>query len=602
MVRSRKGSTVQRSNPLGPTNLQTGIRTDDDDDEEEGYIQTQQRHQVESNQTASLEEPLLKSDNHQASRQKKNDLEPFPTSTFLISSLIALGLFLLFFCLAPSISPLFPRSTTPHLSATTTTGPATDQSNPPTSSKKPTSKFVKPSAPPGSITDNTDNWANQGGGWKDSDPDAEDKIAEIGAPLFNGTHRFKKTVIIVSLDGFRAEYLERDLTPRLTTIREKLGISADYLEPQFPTLTFPNHWSMLTGLYPESHGIVANDFRDSKLGKSFSNIDPHRSWDPVWWGGEPIWATATKHGIRTAISMWPGPPYTIDKTRPTYWRAFEDRYKWWKKIRQLENWLDLPVKDRPELIALYVPDVDQMGHQYGPTAEKFNQSLQSVDRFVGALYDSLQARNLSEIIDVVMVGDHGMMATSDQRIVYLDQVLGHTYFNQIQFQDGWPAAGLRFLPEVDTRPILERLIEQSKILPGFEVYTHQTMPQRWHYTANDRIAPIYVFPKPGWVISNTHEHQVVMNGTYDVKGVHGYDNEEESMRSIFIGYGPFANTIKNNQLRSIRQSTTHPLVVGRLPKFSNLEIFSLISKLLELDRFIDFNQRNCSIGFWNQYF
>ena len=197
------------------------------------------------------------------------------------------------------------------------------------------------------------------------------------------------------------------------------------------------------------------------------------------------------------------------------------------------------------------------------------------------------------------------MATSDERIVYLDEVLGHTYFNQIQFQDGWPAAGLRFLPEVDTRPILERLIEQSKILPGFEVHTHETMPKRWHFTANERIAPIYVFPKPGWVISNTHEHKVIMNGTYNVKGVHGYDNEEETMRSIFIGYGPFANTIKANQLRSIRHrpSTNNlPLVVGKLNKFSNLEIFSLISKLLELDRYIDFNQHNCTTGFWNQYF
>jgi len=404
-----------------------------------------------------------------------------------------------------------------------------------------------------------------------------------------------------------SEYLERNLTPRLTTIREKHGVWAEYLEPQFPTLTFPNHWSMLTGLHPESHGIIANDFRDPKLGKSFSNVDPNKSWDPVWWGGEPIWATATKHGIRTAVSMWPGPPYTSDKTRPTYWRAFEDRYKWWKKIRQLENWLDLPVKDRPELIALYIPEVDQMGHQYGPTAAKFNQSLQSVDQFVGSLYDSLLARNLTEIVDVIFVGDHGMEATSDDRIVYLDKILGDTYFKQIQFQDGWPSAGLRFPPEVDTRPIVERLMEQSKQQPGFEVHTHETMPRRWHFTKNERIAPIYVFPKPGWVISSTHEHQVLMNGTYDVKGVHGYDNGEASMRTIFVGYGPFARAIKAKQLASIKRppsspSHTTPIVVGKLPSFSNLEVFSLLAKLLALDLTIDLRSTNCSLGFWDAFF
>ncbi|KAI7960948.1 hypothetical protein MJO28_001437 [Puccinia striiformis f. sp. tritici] len=531
------------------------------------------------------QEPLLAET--AALKPAKNQPEPFKTKTFLLAALFAFGLFLLFFSLAPNISVFFPPASSIKTS----------------SSRRPTTKLVKPDAPPGSITDKIEHWADQGGSY--IEPSIHDTQIIDQAPFFNGTHHFKKTVIIVSLDGFRAEYLKRNLTPRLTRIAESLGISSDYLEPVFPTLTFPNHWSILTGLYPETHGIIGNDFRDPKLDKSFSNVDPHKSWDPIWWFGEPIWAIATKLGRRTAFSMWPGPPYTSENIRPTYWRAFEDRYKWWKKIRQLENWLDLPVKERPELIGLYVPDVDQMGHQYGTTDLQFNKSLTSVDQFIGSLYDSLKARNLTDIVDVVIVGDHGMMDTSDQRIVYLDKVLGSDYFNQIQFQDGWPAAGLRFAPEVNTAPILARLIEQSKVSPGFDVYTHKTMPERWHFTQNDRIAPIYVFPKPGWVISNTNEHQVVMNGTYNVKGVHGYDNLEETMRSIFIGFGPFATQIKTNQLTSIRSnpsSANAPIIVGKIPKFSNLEIFSLVSKLLDLDSFIDFHAKNCSIGFWNQYF
>lgn len=594
-TRDQAQSTTRISSSISTDHHQASSHTESDQEEEEAEEEDHHHHHHHQAQSTSFfnQQPPI-------THQDPSQQEPCPTSSFIISSIILLGLFFTFFLLAPTIYRLF------HSIRPSTQIQPLDPHHPQTTHSSPSAE---------STTHETDHRPIRPATWNDHPLDSDRTLTQTRS---NGTHQFNTTLILVSLDGFRAEYLKRNLTPRMTMIKEKLGIQADYLKPQFPTLTFPNHWSMLTGLYPESHGIVANEFRDPKIDKSFSNVDPHKSWDPVWWLGEPIWAIATKHGIPTAVSMWPGPPYTSDKTRPTYWRAFEDQYKWWKKIRQLEKWLDLPMKDRPQLITLYVPEVDQIGHHYGPDDVKLNQTLQSVDQFVGSLYDSLKRRNLTEIVDVIYVGDHGMMATDDSSIVYLDQILGSDYFNQIQYQDGWPAAGLRFPAGVDTKPILDKLLEKSTSLPGFEVYTHHTMPKRWHFTNSERIAPIYVIPKPGWVISNTHEHQVVMNGTYNLRGVHGYDNEERSMRSIFIGHGPFSDRIRTRQLDSIRkgdsprlrsrpnsnlnQASNTQLIVGNLPGFSNLEIFSLVSKLLHLDRFIDFNRLNCSIGFWDEFF
>ncbi|MBW0538224.1 hypothetical protein O181_077939 [Austropuccinia psidii MF-1] len=600
MVRSRKSSAIKEVAKMNSNNHSNKIQHTINDlpspssssafdknlpnKKQDGY-----EDEIEDEECQSQRATLLPSTS-QRPTPTLVDSGPCPTAVFLISCMLVLGLFLIFFLLAPWFGS-FTKNAIPISSFSP--------------SNNSTLHFIKPSGPPGSITDKTENWAAQGGNWNNLDLEADNKAIENDAPFSNGTHKFKKTVLLISLDGFRADYLNRNLTPNLVSIHDSSGgIKSKFLQPQFPTLTFPNHWSILTGLYPESHGIVANDFRDPVLGKSFSSIDPHKSWDPHWWLGEPIWATAVKQGIRTAISMWPGPPYTRDKTRPTYWRAFEDHFKWWKKIQQLENWLDLPVKDRPQLIALYLPDVDQMGHHYGPDDPHLNKTIANIDRFVGSLHDVLKQRNLLDIIEVIYVSDHGMMATSDSRIVYLDEILGDQYFKQIQYQDGWPSAGLRFPDGVDTKPILDKLLEAEKNHAGFRVYTHETMPPRWHFTNSPRIAPIYVMPNLGWVISSKNEHQVVMNGTYNVKGVHGYDNEEATMRGIFVAHGPFIKSIKTQRLSKRRSLEGIKKMIDEeistIEGFSNLEIYSLIAKLLNLEKFLAPN--NCSKGFWDQYF
>jgi len=326
---------------------------------------------------------------------------------------------------------------------------------------------------------------------------------------WNGTHWFDKTVLIISLDGVRADYLERGLTPHLLSISKK-GLRAEHLVPRFPSLTFPNHWSLMTGLNVESHHIVANDFIDPALDNAeFKYTDPKKSWDAKWWGGEPMWSTAVKHGLRAMNCMWPGPPMMKDGTKPTVWFPFQNRYHYTKKVDLIFSWLDLPLAKRPHLINAYAPEVDQQGHRTGPHSHQVEKELMQMDDFAKRIWEGLDHRNLTDIIDVVFVSDHGMTDTHNERLVFLDDILGKEGFAGIQSQEGWPSAGLRFKPHIDQEGMYQRLLNASaNSKGGFNVYTHQTMPERYHFSNHERIAPVYVVPHVGWAVTNHHEFYV----------------------------------------------------------------------------------------------
>ena len=203
--------------------------------------------------------------------------------------------------------------------------------------------------------------------------------------LSNGTHTFAPTTILISLDGFRADFLSRNLTPTLNAfIRE--GVSPKYMMPSFPSLTFPNHFTLVTGLHPESHGIVGNTFWDPEVQKEFYYTDPSRSMQPEWWNAEPIWVTAERQGVRTAIHMWPGSEAHIGAFEPAFVDEFNGDEVLHRKVERIFHWLDLPgpndtsakdagLETRPQLIAAYVPDVDADGHTYTTLFRKLRSFL-----------------------------------------------------------------------------------------------------------------------------------------------------------------------------------------------------------------------------------
>jgi predicted AlkP superfamily pyrophosphatase or phosphodiesterase len=389
--------------------------------------------------------------------------------------------------------------------------------------------------------------------------------------LSNGTHLFAPTTILISLDGFRADFLNRDLTPALNAFIAS-GVSPRYMLPSFPSVTFPNHFTLVTGLYPESHGIVGNTFWDPISQEEFYYTDPTRSMQSKWWTAEPLWVTAENQGVRTAIHMWPGSEAHIPDTEPTYLDKFNETEDLSRKVDRVLGWLDLPGDNdkappaaserRPQLIAAYVPNVDAMGHLAGPNSTEIRGTIADVDGMLTLLTEGLFVRNLTEIVNMVVVSDHGMATTSTSRLIQLDDIIDLSLVDHI---DGWPLRGLRLKnPEKDLPTMYEQLLSESKKSDGFDVYTLETMPDRYHFTNNDRIAPLWIVPKTGWGVVERTDFDIAEAQTvgkaFHPMGMHGYDHEHPLMRAIFVARGPAFRHEPNS----------------RVPVFQNIEVYNII--------------------------
>src|ERR1700693_3388019 len=219
------------------------------------------------------------------------------------------------------------------------------------------------------------------------------------------SERTKRYLVLVSLDGFRFDYAQKYGAPNLVGLGKR-GLAADALIPSYPSLTFPNHYSIVTGLYPEHHGIVGMTFYDPALRKHFSFKDPKTATDGTWYRGAPLWVLAEKQGMRTACFFWPGSEAEIDAVRPTYYLKFDDRFPDEKRIDQVIAWLRLPAEQRPHFITLYYSTVDHAGHQYGPDSPETATAVQHVDQLRGVLCADLAKWQLP--IDLIVVSDHGM--------------------------------------------------------------------------------------------------------------------------------------------------------------------------------------------------
>ncbi|POS82045.1 hypothetical protein EPUL_006724, partial [Erysiphe pulchra] len=244
----------------------------------------------------------------------------------------------------------------------------------------------------------------------------------------NGTTLFAPTTILISLDGFRPDFLNRGITPRLNAMRDE-GFAPAYMLPSFPSVTFPNHYTLVTGLYPESHGIVSNLFWDDDLKEKFYYTEPD-AMNKKWWGGEPIWVTAEKQGVKTAVHMWPGSEAHIMDIEPTYLDKFNYKTTIKEKTDRVLELLDKGASQdcsdqvsRPQLIAAYVPHVDIDGHFYGPNTTEIRSTISDADNMLNEIYLGLERRNLTDIVNIVVVSDHGMATTDIDRMIQLDDLL-----------------------------------------------------------------------------------------------------------------------------------------------------------------------------------
>ncbi|HET7299480.1 MAG TPA: ectonucleotide pyrophosphatase/phosphodiesterase, partial [Oleiagrimonas sp.] len=289
-------------------------------------------------------------------------------------------------------------------------------------------------------------------------------------------------LLLISIDAYRADYFQRGDSPTLTMLASH-GVRAKSMQPSFPSLTFPNHYTLVTGLYPNHHGIVNNTMYDAKLGK-FSLGIRKAVQDGRWWNeGEPIWVTADKQGLKTATMFWPGSGAKIHGYRPTYWRPFDDNVTADGRVDQVLKWLDLPAAERPKFITLYFDAVDHAGHHYGPDTPQVNAAITHVDDAIARLVEALKARHLFQRMNIIIVSDHGMAASPKGQYILMDKLIDLDHVHVVAMGE---LAGFTSKSGY-AEAVAAKLLKPH---PHMTCWRKADIPARFHYGSNPRVPPL----------------------------------------------------------------------------------------------------------------
>ena len=362
----------------------------------------------------------------------------------------------------------------------------------------------------------------------------------------------KHYVVLVSIDGFRYDYAKLYGATHLDAVAREGATAPDGMLPAFPSVTFPNHYTLVTGLYPEHHGIVAMSFYDPQRKERYAYNDPKTVTDGSWYRGVPLWSLAEKQGMRAACFFWPGSEAEIAGARPSYYLKYDEKVPDEERVDQVVDWLKLPAAKRPHFVTLYFSEVDHAGHEYGPDAPETRAAVRHVDSMIGTLRAHLAKLHLP--IDLVVVSDHGM-ATEQGGWIDLDQYVDFT---------GVESAGSLMYP--DSEQEAAKLYAKLRIVSNkFKVYRRDRMPAELDYTGEPRIGDPVVVP--------TGPYSIRVHGPADSardhppnKGVHGYDpGSVPEMRAIFYAEGP-----------DIRKGT-------RLKSFENVNVYPFLAEILGLN-------------------
>jgi predicted AlkP superfamily pyrophosphatase or phosphodiesterase len=363
----------------------------------------------------------------------------------------------------------------------------------------------------------------------------------------------KPTVLLISIDGFRAEYFDRGITPNLQQLASQ-GVRSQSLNSVFPTKTFPNHYTIVTGLLPDHHGIISNRFYDPQFDTEFTRAS-EKAKESRWWGGEPIWVTAEKQGQRSGTFFWPGSEVEIQGNRPTYWKKYDPNVDYRDRIKQVLEWLDLPVAQRPTLLTLYFEEVDIAGHRYGPDAKATRLAISKIDRVLTVLLDGLAARGIRDQINIIIVSDHGMAALDPNKVIQIDKYIDTSQIRIIEDSPImwiWPPAGQE-----------EQIYQQlAKADPHLTVYRRAELQQKYQLGTNSRVPPLVALADEGWSLDF---QGLVGSLRRKVRGGgHGYLPENPRMQGIFIAHGAAFN---------------NGVVV---PTINNTDIYELMAHILQL--------------------
>ncbi|TFG61639.1 MAG: alkaline phosphatase family protein, partial [Gemmatimonadales bacterium] len=372
------------------------------------------------------------------------------------------------------------------------------------------------------------------------------------APSANPSHP-DPVVLLVSIDGFGADYLDPATTPHLSALADR-GVRAEALIPSFPTKTFPNHYTIVTGLRPDHHGIVANNMWDPETESSYSLGNREAIQNPAWYGGTPIWVTAEQAGVATAPLFWPGSEAPIQGVRPRHWLPYNGSMTHKARIDWVLDRLSTGGTERVRFATLYFDDVDEAGHEFGPGSTEVAEAIARIDSSIGLLLESLRDRGLNGV-NLIIVSDHGMSRLSQDRIIFLDDYIDP---DSVRVVDWSPVLALWH--DSTTEDAVYRALKG--VHPHLHVYRRHEIPVELGFGTHPRVAPIIGLADPGWSIA-VHDYYERNSERFD-GGSHGYDQRSDEMRALFVAAGPGFRT---------------GMVV---PPFPNVDVYELIMALLDL--------------------
>ncbi|OIV42006.1 ectonucleotide pyrophosphatase/phosphodiesterase [Flavobacterium johnsoniae] len=366
-------------------------------------------------------------------------------------------------------------------------------------------------------------------------------------------------VVLVSMDGFRWDYQKQFNLPNLKQIAKE-GSHAKSMKPSYPSKTFPNHYSIVTGLYPDHHGIINNVFYDASLNESFSLSSKTKN-DSRFYGGNPIWNLAEQQGVKAASFFWPGSD--IDNRNPSYYKNYDNKIPYGARIDTVLKWLQLPEKQRPHLVTLYFDQPDHTGHNFGPLSPENKKMVIKMDSIMGALSQRLDQLPIGKQINLIIVSDHGMADISNDKKV---AVLNYLKPEWLGYKDV-----INPIMSIQAKAGYQDSIAKAlKKVPHIKFWKSTEVPERLHYGTNPRVHDFVIEAKKGYSL-------VGKESTHIKGGTHGYDNDEKDMHAIFYAKGPAFKVDKT--VKTFQNVSVYPLIAHIL----GLQIGKIDGKMSDVD-------------------
>lgn len=358
-------------------------------------------------------------------------------------------------------------------------------------------------------------------------------------------------VLVVSFDGFRWDYSELYETPNFDDMALQ-GVKADHLISSFPTKTFPNHYTLATGLYPDHHGIINNSFYAPELQGIYRIGDREMVTNPDAYFGEPIWVTAEKQGVKSASYFWVGSEAAIMGISPSYWYTYEHDVPYITRVDQVIEWLKMPMPERPGLIFLYFDEPDGIAHRYGPEHQETGEVVSYLDSVLGYIRSEISELEYGDRVNLIVLSDHGMGPTSPDRYVNMEEYI----------KEEWTVSVIGGNPLYLIEPeeaCADSICIALNAVEGVSAWQKEDIPARLHYGTSPRFPGIVVVADSLWSIGAKADASGYSGGA------HGYDNAFTDMNTIFYAEGP-----------DFRENFA-------AAPFSNVEVYGIIAEVLGLD-------------------